>query len=109
MFTAVALSLAVVFFFINYKTVQDRDYEVIRINPDVLVLLSGLFTPLVLFGFAFMVYSSNHLDKEVLFGSSYISYYEDDLNNIPYRNEAGVKYYSHNILYEDNFSQDIYS
>ena len=99
--TAVCLAAAALIFYINHSKNQDKPITTVKIPQDVLVFISGLFAPLMLLAFCFMMINSDTYVRQLVYGSDYIEYNEQVLGHACYLKNNGIDMYNTQIVYED--------
>lgn len=106
--TVACLSLATVLLFINYRKNLNREYKILNIKKDILVLISGMFLPLVVLGLLYMYKKADVYSKTVDFGSSKVLYCEQVRNELEYGESENsyIHTFPSRIVYEDNICLD---
>jgi len=107
-FSAVCIALAIVIFTVNYKSRQDREIVILKLNKDIITLIVGLAMPLLLVAFGFMCYRtyqctySNNYYKYIRFGDCYREDPEELITEYGYINGGNIDIYPRAIVYGDN-------
>lgn len=104
--SALCLALAIVIFYINHISNRDKEYVTFKPKKDILVFVTGLFVPGMVFLFNYSMLRSDIYSKKVFFGSEYIQEFADSAAGFDYTFNNCIYTFPHSIVYEDGICLD---